>query len=418
MFTTRKTVLTALVIVGLFSAIAIVPAAMVQRASAQNQITLNAAGATFPAPLINEWILAYQKLNSNVQINYQAIGSGAGIKDLTAKTVDFGASDAPLSAKQFAGFNDTSGNHVSVVHIPETIGSVVAAYNIPEFPNKGLKFTGPVLADIFLGKVKNWNDQEIANLNPGVNLPNQPIVVVHRSDGSGTTFVWTSYLSLMSPDWNSTVGHGTAVSWPTGLASNGNQGVANTIGVPGSGQGTPYSIGYVELAYALTSKMTYGFIQNKAGNFIEPTLDTTKNAVQNAATTLPAGDASWSSVSLLNAPGDQSYPIATFTYLILYKDMVNNPHIKSADQAQAIVDFIKWAITTGQQQSSALGYVPLPDSVVGTDMATLSSLSYSGTPLKVPEFPITPVLLALSLVGVIAYLRISGRMGTRFGLSI
>lgn len=401
-----KAILPALLVIGLISAMA-VPMAMTSRASAQSSITLNGAGATFPAPLIKEWTLKYQGVTPNVSINYQAIGSGAGIKQLTAKTVDFGASDAPLSSGQRANFTGP------VVHIPETIGSVVVAYNIPEFPNKGLKLTGPVIADIFLGKVKNWNDPEITQLNSGANLPNQPIVVVHRSDGSGTTFVWTSYLSLMSPAWNSTVGHGTAVQWPTGLGQSGNQGVANTVGKPG-GQGTPYSIGYVELAYALTNGMTYASIQNKASNFIEPTLDSTKQAVQNAATQLPAGSGDWSKVSLLNAGGDQSYPIATFTYIILYQDMSAN--IKSQAQAQAVVDFIKWAITDGQNQSSALGYVPLPDSVVQTDLATLGTLKFGQTQLTVPEFPFAPVLMAVSFIGVVAYLRMAGKLGGRFGL--
>lgn len=404
-----KAIFPALLVMGLVSAMAL-PMAMTSQASAQSSITLNGAGATFPAPLIKEWTLKYQTVTPNVNINYQAIGSGAGIKQLTAKTVDFGASDAPLSAGQRGNFSGP------VVHIPETIGSVVVAYNIPEFPNKGLKLSGPVIADIFLGKVKSWNNPEIQFLNPGANLPDQPIVVIHRSDGSGTTFVWTSYLSLVSSAWNSTVGKGTSVQWPTGLGQSGNQGVANTVGKPGGTGGTPYSIGYVELAYALTSNMTYASIQNKAGNFIEPTLDSTKQAVQNAATQLPSGDGDWSKVSLLNADGGQSYPIATFTYIILYKDMSAN--VKTQAQAQAVVDFIKWAITTGQQQSSALGYVPLPDSVVQADLQTLGSLSFGQTQLTVPEFPFVPVLMAFSFVGVIAYLRLAGKIGSKFGLGI
>jgi phosphate ABC transporter phosphate-binding protein len=284
-----------------------------------------------------------------------------------AKTIDFGASDAPLSASQTSNFS------APVVHIPETIGSVVAAYNLPEFAHKGLNFTGAVLADIFQGKVKNWNDPEIKALNPTANLPNQPIVVVHRSDGSGTTFVWTSYLSKASTDWNTTVGHGTSVSWPTGLGENGNPGVANTV------SSTPYAIGYVELAYALTSHLNYGFIKNAAGNFVEPTLNSTLAAVTAAATQLPAGNESWAHVSLLNATGSDSYPIATFTYLLVYKDMSTN--INSIDKAKAVANFIQWIITNGQQISQTLSYVPLPSGVVQVDNATLHSLTYKGQPV-------------------------------------
>lgn len=332
-----------------------------------SSVTINGAGATFPAPIINEWRLNYTKSNPSVNINYQPIGSGAGIKQLMAKTIDFGASDAPLSASQTSNFS------APVVHIPETIGSVVAAYNLPEFAHKGLNFTGAVLADIFQGKVKNWNDPEIKALNPTANLPNQPIVVVHRSDGSGTTFVWTSYLSKASTDWNTTVGHGTSVSWPTGLGENGNPGVANTV------SSTPYAIGYVELAYALTSHLNYGFIKNAAGNFVEPTLNSTLAAVTAAATQLPAGNESWAHVSLLNATGSDSYPIATFTYLLVYKDMSTN--INSIDKAKAVANFIQWIITNGQQISQTLSYVPLPSGVVQVDNATLHSLTYKGQPV-------------------------------------
>ena len=344
-------------------------------------VTVNGAGATFPAPLINEWTLNYTKQNPSININYQPIGSGAGIKQLMAKTVDFGASDAPLSKSQTGNFSSP------IVHIPETIGSVVAAYNIPEMPNSGLKFTGALLADIFMGKVKSWDDPAIKAINPGVNLPSQPIVVVHRSDGSGTTFVWTSFLSKASREWNSTIGHGTAVPWPTGIGESGNPGVAKAV------ISTPYSIGYVELAYALTSHINYGFIKNREGNFVEPSLNstlaavtaaTTSNATSgaqhaNATSKLPAGNESWASVSLLNATGAHSYPIATFTYLLVYKDMATN--INSISKAKAIAQFIEWAVTSGQKTSPKLEYVPLPPSVVQIDNATLKSLTYNGQPV-------------------------------------
>ena len=363
----------------------------------QGQITINGAGATFPFPLIDTWRVEYQNVNPNVNINYQSIGSGGGIRQFTERTVDFGASDAPLSE------NDTQALPGPAVHIPETIGSVVAAYNINGVPEKGLKLTGPVLADIFLGGITTWNDPRIQELNPELTLPSENIVVVHRSDGSGTTFVWTSYLSVVSPGWSDTVGAGTSVEWPAGLGAPGNEGVANTI------ISTPNSIGYVELAYALTTDTDYAYIQNMEGNFVEPSLDSTQAAVEaavlsgggtsiNATTSnnstgttdatgtqnmtsinLPAGNESWRDVSLLNAPGANSYPIASFSYLLLYQDLSTN--IDSMERARALVDFIQWAITDGQQFASELSYVPLPDPVVQHNMQTLESLTFQGQSL-------------------------------------
>jgi phosphate transport system permease protein/phosphate transport system substrate-binding protein len=365
----------------------------------QGQVTINGAGATFPFPLIDTWRVEYQSVNPNVNINYQSIGSGGGIRQFTERTVDFGASDAPLSE------NDTQALPGPAVHIPETIGSVVAAYNINGVPERGLKLTGPVLADIFLGEITTWNDPRIQELNPELTLPSENIVVVHRSDGSGTTFVWTSYLSVVSPGWSDTVGAGTSVEWPAGLGAPGNEGVANTI------ISTPNSIGYVELAYALTTDTDYAYIQNMEGNFVEPSLDSTRAAVEaavlsgsgggtstNATTSnnsagttdstgtqnmtsinLPAGNESWRDVSLLNAPGANSYPIASFSYLLLYQDLSTN--IDSMERARALVDFIRWAITDGQQFASELSYVPLPDPVVQHNMQTLESLTFQGQPL-------------------------------------
>ncbi len=309
----------------------------------------------------------YNKINPNIKIGYQSIGSGGGIRQLTEKTVDFAASDAPLNAKQRQAAPNA-------LHIPETIGSVVFAYNLPNI-QKGLKFTGPVIADIFLGKITKWNDPAIQSLNPGTQLPDQSIQVAHRSDGSGTTFIWTSYLSMMSPDWNSTVGSGTAVQWPVGLGSSGNEGVAGLI------RGTQYTVGYVELAYALQNNMSYAFIQNKEGKFVEPTLGSTGVAVSAVAANLPRGDQSWENVSVLNAAGPDSYPIASFSYILVYKDLSTVPSMNK-DKAKALVDFLWWVVHDGQNYSSNLQYVPLPNSVVSIDEQTINSITFNGQPLR------------------------------------
>lgn len=358
-----------------------------QQQQQQGSVTIDGAGATFPFPLIDTWRVEYPTVRPDVSINYQSIGSGGGVKQFTEKTVDFGASDAPLTA------NETQAAP-GAVHIPETIGSVVAAYNINGVQEKGLRLTGPVLAGIFRGEITRWDDPQIAELNPDLPLPSQDIVVVHRSDGSGTTFIWTSYLSKVSPEWNQAIGAGKSVSWPVGLGAPGNEGVANTI------QSTPNSIGYVELAYVLTTDMDYAFLQNQAGNFVEPSLESTGAAVAAASnnntqtsnnsttgasnttsTTLPAGDASWEKVSLLDAPGADSYPIASFSYILLYKELSDNPRIDSMEKARALVDFVDWAITDGQQFAGELGYVPLPDSVVQHNQETLRSLTFQGEPV-------------------------------------
>jgi phosphate transport system substrate-binding protein len=363
------------------------PGQLQEQQQQQGRVTIDGAGATFPFPLIDTWRVEYQTVRPDVSINYQSIGSGGGIKQFIEKTVDFGASDAPLTA------NETQAAP-GAVHIPETIGSVVAAYNINGVQEKGLRLTGPVLVGIFLGEITTWDDPQIAELNPDLPLPSEDIVVVHRSDGSGTTFVWTSYLSEVSPEWNQAIGTGKSVSWPVGLGASGNEGVASTI------QSTPNSIGYVELAYVLTTEMDYAFLQNQAGNFVEPSLQSTGAAVaaatnnntqtSNNSTTgasnttsaaLPAGDASWETVSLLDAPGADSYPIASFSYLLLYKELSDNPRIDSMEKARALVDFINWAITDGQQFAGELAYVPLPDSVVQHNQETLRSLTFQGEPV-------------------------------------
>ena len=347
-------------------------------------ITLNGAGATFPFPLIDTWRVEYQSVNPSISLNYQSIGSGGGVRQFTERTVDFGASDAPLTEEEMQALSSST-----PVHIPETIGSVVAAYNLQGI-DKGLKLTGPVLADIFAGKITRWDDPRISELNPDLSLPTAAdIVVVHRSDGSGTTFIWTSYLSQVSPEWNQTVGAGKSVQWTVGLGAQGNEGVSNTV------LSTPNSIGYVELTYALTTDMDYASLMNRAGNFVEPTLDSTQAAAQaaimnnassssnnittSAAVGLPTGDQSWTQVTLLDAPGPDSYPIASFSYLLLYKELSTN--IDSMEKAQALAQFVNWAITDGQQFASPLHYVPLPDSVVQHNQQTLRSLTFNGQPV-------------------------------------
>jgi phosphate transport system substrate-binding protein len=345
-------------------------------------ITINGAGATFPFPLIDTWRVEYQSVNPSVSINYQSIGSGGGVRQFTERTVDFGASDAPLTQEEMQALASTP------VHIPETIGSVVAAYNLPGI-DKGLKLTGPVLADIFAGKITRWDDPRIRELNPDLSLPAADIVVVHRSDGSGTTFIWTGYLSQVSPEWNQTIGAGKSVQWTVGLGAQGNEGVSNTV------LSTPNSIGYVELTYALTTDMDYASLMNRAGNFVEPTVDSTRAAAQAAiimngtntvanttsgsAVSLPGGDQSWADVSLLDAPGADSYPIASFSYLLLYKELSTN--IDSMEKAQALAQFVNWAVTDGQQFASPLHYVPLPESVVQHNQQTLRSLTFNGQPV-------------------------------------
>ncbi len=362
----RKPILLIVFLSGIFLA-AIMPATMSLKAYAQGQITINGAGATFPFPLIDTWRVDYKNIKPNVNINYQSIGSGGGVKQFIEKTVDFGGTDAPLTASEVQ-------RAPGAVHIPETIGSVVAAYNIPSMPNKGLKLTGPVLADIFLGKITKWNDPKIQSLNPGVSLPGDDIIVVHRSDGSGTTYVWTDYLSNVSTAWKEQIGRGKSVQWPTGIGGPGNEGVANAI------NGSPNTIGYVELAYALTSQMPYAYLQNQAGKFVEPTLESTRAAVAATAPTLPKGDASWEHVSVVNAPGADSYSVASFSYLLLFKELSTNPSIDQA-KAKGLVDFMSWAITDGQQSADDLAYVPLPAEVVKLNQETLKSLTFQGKPL-------------------------------------
>ena len=363
---------------------------------AQSAINLNAGGATFPFPLIDKWRVEYNKIHPDITLNYQSIGSGAGIKLFTTKSVDFAGSDAPLQTSEAAAAPGT-------LHIPETIGAVTVTYNLPGI-DKGLKLTGPVIADIFSGKVTKWNDQKITDINPTLSLPNQDIIVAHRSDGSGTTFVFTSYLSAVSSDWKTNVGAGKSVPWPVGVGGSGNAGVASVV------KSSSYSIGYVELAYVMQNNMSYAFIQNGDGTaFVEPTLDTIAADAAAASTNLPSPDGDWSKVSIVNEPGQNSYPIASFTYLLVYKDLgqVNG---MTQDKAKAVIDFISWAVHDGQKYSSDLLYVPLPDNVVKLDEQALSQIQYNGG--AVPEFgTIASLILAIAIMSIIV---VSAKTGFRF----
>jgi len=328
-------------------------------------VKLNGAGATFPYPLLNAMITQYTtKVKTNVQINYQSIGSGGGISALKSKTVDFAASDAPLTASDTASAPNT-------LHIPETIGAVTIAYNLPGIAS-GLHLTGKIIADIFQGTITTWNDTAIQSINTNATLPGKTITTIHRSDGSGTTFIFTGYLSLSSLQWNSTVGQGKSVAWPGGIGSNGNTGVASTV------NGTQYAIGYVELAYALQNGMTVAAIQNPTGNWIQPSLTSTQAAVQSgAASGLPAGDASWVSVSLLNTSDANAYPIVSFSYLLAYKELNVIPEM-TQERATALVQFLWYVTHNGQQLAPSLAYAQLPSNVVQIDEVTIQSITFNG----------------------------------------
>jgi phosphate transport system substrate-binding protein len=317
-------------------------------------IQINGAGATFPNPIYSKWFSEYNKLHPNVQINYQPIGSGGGIRQVQAQTVFFGATDGPMTNEQLVA---TPGK---IFHFPTVLGADVPVYNIPNVKTE-LKFTGTLLADIFLGKVTKWNDAAIAKLNPGVSLPASDITVVHRSDGSGTTYIWADYLAKVSPEWKSKVGVNTSVNWPTGVGGKGNEGVAGLV------TQTPGSIGYVELIYAIQNKISYGTVQNSAGEFVLASEQSVTAAAGAAASQMPADFR----VSITNAPGKGVYPISSFTWLLLYE----NPKDKA--QSKIMVDFMKWALTDGQKFAAPLGYAPLPEAVVKMEMATLAMIRTS-----------------------------------------
>jgi phosphate transport system substrate-binding protein len=326
-------------------------------APAAAQVKLTGAGATFPNVIYQNWMLAYNQANPGVQLNYQSIGSGGGIRQFSDKTVDFGASDAPMTDSAIAAIQ---GN---VLHIPTVLGAVVVTYNIPGVTQQ-LKFTPALIADIFLGKLTKWSDARISAANPGLRLPDSDILVVHRSDGSGTTYIWTDYLSKVSPDWKDKVGKGTSVNWPVGLGGKGNEGVAATVNQ------TPGAIGYVELAYARSNKLPFGAVQNRAGTFMNPTLQATTAAFTAA---LASMDASTDfRVSITDPAGADAYPIASMTYLLLRKEY-DDP-VKT----EALIKFVWWAETVGQDKATPLGYAPLPTALRPWIADRLASIQAGG----------------------------------------
>jgi phosphate transport system substrate-binding protein len=314
------------------------------------QTTLNGAGATFPYPMYSKWFSEYNKLHSDVQINYQSIGSGGGIRQVLNGTVDFGASDGPMSDEQLAQAK------TKILHIPTVLGAVVPAYNVPGISGE-IKFTPEALAGIFLGKVQKWNDAAITQANPGINFPDKPIIVIYRSDGSGTTFIFTDYLSKISKDWSNTVGKGTSVKWQIGMGGKGNEGVAGQI------RQLQGSIGYVELVYAVENKITYGSIKNAAGNFVKASLD----AVTEAAASSPKMPADFR-VSITNAPGKTAYPISSFTWLLI------PAQAKDPKKGKIIADFLDWMVSDGQKMTSQLSYAPLPQNVVEKVKAAIKQI--------------------------------------------
>jgi len=312
---------------------------------------INGAGATFPNPIYSKWFFEYNKAHPDVRINYQSLGSGAGIRQLTARTVFFGASDQPMKDEQLAAAPG------KILHFPTVLGAVVPIYNLAGI-SQPLKFTGPLLAGVVLGKVKKWNDPAIAKHNPGVALPNTDITFVHRSDGSGTTFVFADYLGKVSPEFKSTVGVDASLKWPVGVGGKGNEGVAGLV------RQTPGSLGYVELVYAVQNKISVGTVQNDSGAFITPSVESVTAAAAGAAANMPADFR----VSITNAPGADAYPVASFTWLLLYED----PEDKT--QGRQMQAFLRWALTDGQKMAPELGYARLPQPVIDMELKALEQL--------------------------------------------
>jgi len=316
---------------------------------------INAAGATFPYPMYSKWFDQYHKLHPDVQINYQSIGSGGGIRQVMEGTVDFGASDGPMNDEQLKQFKDK--RKVGVLHFPTVLGADVPCYNIPGVSEE-LNFTPEALAGIFLGKITKWNDPELVKANPKSKLPANDIVVVHRADGSGTTYVWVDYLSKVSPEWKTKVGTGTSVNWPVGLGGKGNEGVSGQI------KQTPNSIGYIELIFAVQNKLAYGRVKNSSGSFVKADLAGVTAAAAGAAKDMPADFR----VSITNAPGKTAYPISSFTWLLIPEK------IDDAAKKKAITDFLHWMLTDGQGMTEALDYARLPQPVVAKEIAAISKI--------------------------------------------
>jgi phosphate transport system substrate-binding protein len=327
----------------------------------EGPVLLNGAGATFPNIIYQHWITTYNAAHPHVELNYQSIGSGGGIAQFTGGTVDFGASDAPMNDNEIAA---VKGN---VVHIPTVLGGVVPTYNLPGV-TETVRFSPDVLAEIFLGAITRWDDIRLKSGNPGVTLPSRPIVVIHRSDGSGTTYIFTGFLSNVSPDWQGKIGQGKSVNWPVGIGSKGNEGVSATV------QQTPGAIGYVELGYAVMNKMPVGAVRNRDGNFVTPDISTVSAAAGGEMAELtPATDFR---VSLINAPGERTYPIASFTWLLLRKD-----YGADAAKARALIEYVWWALTEGQQAAPDLGYAPLPEEIKPWIQAKLETITANGKPV-------------------------------------
>jgi phosphate transport system substrate-binding protein len=318
-------------------------------------LSINGAGATFPYPMYSKWFDEYHKKNPNLQINYQSIGSGGGIKQVTEGTVDFGASDGPMNDEQLKAYQDKHG--FGILHFPTVLGAVVPTYNIPGVAAE-LNFTPDALAGIFLGKVTKWNDAAIGDANKGVKLPAEDIVVVHRAEGSGTTYCWTDYLSKISDEWKTKVGKGGSVNWPVGLGGKGNEGVTGTI------KNTPYSIGYVELIYAESNKIPYGTVRNSAGVFVKASLAAVSAAAAGAAKEMPDDFR----VSITNASGKDVYPISTFTWLLIPEKF------SDAAKRDAIKGFVKWMLADGQNYTEALLYAKLPREVVTKETKAISKI--------------------------------------------
>ena len=313
------------------------------------QLQLNGAGATFPYPIYSKWFNEYIKVDPSVRFNYQSIGSGGGIKQISEQTVDFGATDSPMTDEQ----PKAAPGHI--MHFPTVMGAVVLTYNVAGVPT-GLKFTPQAIAGIFLGKITKWNDPELAGANPGVTLPKEDILVVHRSDGSGTSFIFTDYLSKVSTDWKAKVGSGTSVNWPVGLGGKGNEGVTGLV------KQTPSSIGYVELIYAFSNNLPFGEVKNAAGKVVKPSLESVTAAAASAAANMPDDFR----VSITNAPGADAYPISSMTWLLIYQKQ------KDAEKGKKLVAFLRWMMHDGQQYAPALFYAPLPKAVVAKEEEALT----------------------------------------------
>ena len=333
--------------------ITLTAAALLGLASLANaEALINGAGATFPYPLYSKWFSEYAKIDPSVKFNYQSIGSGGGIKQITAQTVDFGASDKFLSDEELKAAPG------KLLHIPTVMGAVVVTYNLPGVP-KGLKLNSEDVANIFLGKITKWNDKRIADDNPGVSLPDKAIIVVHRSDGSGTTSIFTDYLSGVNGEWAQKVGKGASVKWPVGLGGKGNEGVAGQI------KTTQYTIGYVELAYAFENKLPFATLKNKAGSWVEPSIQTTSAAAAAAVKHMPADYR----ISLVNQPAKDAYPIAGFTWLLVYQNQ------KDKTKGKKLVEFLNWSLHKGQKMAAPMLYAPLPESVLKMVEKTIKTIN-------------------------------------------